>query len=160
MFTLKSRVAKPAIKGLLLAMFLCTQALAQQTLAMLNSGLIEFSPAAPTVDFSAPPIAASQHQFWDTQNRFLFSAVAASSVADFAVTHANMQNGGKELNPVTRIFSGSTAGLAVNFAGETAGVVGLSYYLHRTGHHRLERIAPLLNFGASTIAMSYSLSHR
>jgi hypothetical protein len=86
--------------------------------------------------------------------------VAALSAADFAVTRANLQNGGKELNPVTRLFSGSTAGLAVNFAGETAGMIGLSYYLHRTGHHRLERIAPMLNIGASSFAVVYDLSHR
>jgi hypothetical protein len=35
---------------------------------------------------------------------------------------------GRELNPVARVFSGSTEGLALNFAGETAGVIGLSYF--------------------------------
>jgi len=86
--------------------------------------------------------------------------VAVLSAADFAVTRANLQNGGKELDPVTRFFSGSTAGLAVNFAGETAGIIGISYYLHRTGHHRLERILPMLNIGASSFAVAYDLSHR
>ena len=89
----------------------------------------------------------------------LFAAVAALSAADFAVTRANLQNGGKELNPVTRLFSGSTEGLAVNFAGEAAGVMGLSYYFHRTGHHRLERITPLANIAASSFAVVYDLSH-
>jgi hypothetical protein len=90
----------------------------------------------------------------------LFATVAALSAADFAVTRANLQNGGKELNPVTRLFSGSTAGLAVNFAGETAGIIGLSYYLHKTGHHQLERITPMLNIAASSFAVVYDLSHR
>lgn len=159
MFKLWCRAAKRAAKGLLLALILCTQALAQQTLAMLDSELIEPPPVGMSVDSPLPPDANSQHRFWDTQNRVLFSAVAASSIADFTVTRANLQNGGKELNPITRVFSGSTAGLAVNFAGETVGAIGLSYYLHRTGHHRLERIAPLLNFGASAIAVSYGLAH-
>lgn len=80
--------------------------------------------------------------------------------ADFAVTRANLQSGGQELNPMVRVFGRSTAGLAVNFAGETAGVVGLSYLFHKTGHHRLERMVSLVNVGASTGAVSYGLTHR
>ncbi len=86
--------------------------------------------------------------------------MAAGGAADFAVTHANLQNGGKELNPITRLFSGSTAGLAVNFAGETGGVVALSYLFHRTGHHKLERLTPAVNLGGSLVAVAYGLSHR
>jgi hypothetical protein len=86
--------------------------------------------------------------------------VAALCTADFVITRANLQHGGKELDPVTRLFSGSTAGLAVNFAGETAGIIGLSYYFHKTGHHRLERITPMINIGASSFAVAYDLSHR
>jgi hypothetical protein len=118
------------------------------------------SPAAvsPSADFL--PEAPSRHKFWDNENRVLFAAVAALSAADFAVTRANLQNGGKELDPVTRILSGSTVGLAVNFAGETAGIVGLSYVFHKTGHHQLERIMPMLNIGGSSFAVVYDLSHR
>ncbi len=43
------------------------------------------------------------------------------------------------MNPLARLFGRSTAGLAMNFAGETAGVMGISYFFHRTGHHKLER---------------------
>ena len=147
-------------------------ALAQgASLAALNDGVLnvggaEASAASPVALTASPaissalPEAPSQHRFWDNQNRVLFVTVAALDVADFAVTRANLQNGGKELNPVTRLFSGSTAGLAANFAGETAGIIGLSYYLHKTGHHRLERITPMLNIGASSFAVVYDLSHR
>jgi hypothetical protein len=141
------------------------------SLAALNDDPLSFAaanlgpagPGAVTVSpvvANALPEAPSQHRFWDNQNRVLFVTVAALSAADFAVTRSNLQNGGKELNPVTRLFSGSTAGLAANFAGETAGIIGLSYYLHKTGHHRLERITPLLNIGASSFAVVYDLSHR
>ena len=114
------------------------------------------SPVIPHSLLEAP----KHPKFWDKQTCILFSTVAALSAADFAVTRSNLQNGGKELNPVTRLFSGSTAGLAVNFAGETAGIVGISYYLHKTGHHRLERIAPLVNIGGSSFAVGFDLSHR
>jgi hypothetical protein len=96
--------------------------------------------AASPTSASLLPEAPSRHRFWDNENRALFMTVAALSAADFALTRSILQNGGKELNPVTRLFSGSTAGLAANFAGETAGIIGLSYFFHKTGHHQLERL--------------------
>jgi len=126
-----------------------------------NPGAVAASPiVASAVVANALPEAPSRHRFWDNENRALFVSVAALDAADFAITRANLKNGGKELNPVTRLFSGSTAGLAVNFAGQTAGVIGLSYYFHKTGHHQLERITPMLNLGASSFAVVYDLNHR
>jgi len=101
-----------------------------------------------------------EHKFWDRENKAFFAAVAVSSAADFAVTHSNLQAGGKELNPMTRVFAGSTAGLAANFAGETVGVVGLSYFFHKSGHHKLERMTSAVNVSASVFAVGYGLSHR
>ncbi len=60
---------------------------------------------------------------------------------------------------MTRVFAGSTAGLAANFAGETVGVIGLSYLLHRSGHHKLERAVTILNLGSSATAVSFDLLH-
>jgi hypothetical protein len=102
----------------------------------------------------------ASHRFWDRENTFLFATSAAFNTADFVVTRDNLRSGGKELNPVTRVFSGSTAGLAVNFAGETAGVVALSYFFHKTGHHRLERFTSMLNIGSSAAAVTFDLAHR
>ena len=82
------------------------------------------------------------------------------ATADFFVTRANLRTGGKELNPITRVFSGSTPALAANFALETSGVIGLSYVFHKTGHHRLERATALVNLGGSTGAVAYGLTHR
>ena len=45
-------------------------------------------------------------------------------------------------------------------AGETAGIIGISYYLHRTGHHKLERLTPMLNIAGSSFAVVYDLNHR
>jgi hypothetical protein len=108
----------------------------------------------------APPPAPSEHKFWDTKNRALFATVAGLDAADFAVTRANLQSAGRELNPITRVFGSSTTGLAVNFAGETAGVIGISYFLHKTGHHKLERIVSMVNIGGSAGAVTYGLTHR
>jgi hypothetical protein len=101
-----------------------------------------------------------EHPFWDRENGFLFAANAALSAADFVVTRDNLRGGGRELNPVTGLFAGSTAGLATNFTGEVVGVIGLSYVLHRTGHHKLERLVSVMNIGSSASAVSFDLAHR
>jgi hypothetical protein len=80
--------------------------------------------------------------------------------ADFAITCSNLQGGGRELNPVVRLFGRSTAGLAVNFAGETAGVMSVSYFFHKTGHHKLERWVSIVNISSSAGAVGYDLAHR
>jgi hypothetical protein len=110
-----------------------------------------FVSATPTLE---------QHKFWDKENSVLFAASAAFSVADFAVTRANLQNGGKEMNPLVRIFGSSSAGLAANFIGENAGVVGLSYFFHKTGHHKLERVVSMVNIAGSAGAVSFGLANR
>jgi hypothetical protein len=110
-----------------------------------------------TVRPEPPPIA---HRFWDGENRVLFATVGAFAAADFCATRANLAKGGTELNPVTRVLSGSTPGLAANFALEAGGVMAISYLFHRTGHHKLERIASLVNIGTSATAVGYDLTHR
>jgi hypothetical protein len=150
---------------------LCRLGAAQQvSLALLQPGsgetgmtevsTMEPAPLMAAVQPAQGPEAPGKHPFWDRENSVLFAASAAFSAADFAVTRDNLRSGGQELNPVTRVFSGSTAGLALNFAGETAGVVGLSYFFHKTGHHRLERAVSMLNIGGSAAAVTFDLAHR
>ncbi len=112
---------------------------------------------APSVSSTG---AETRHKFWDTSNSLLFATAFASDGADFAVTRANLQSGGHELNPIVRMFGRSTAGLAANFAGEGAGTVALSYFFHRTGHHKLERMVSVVNIGGSATAVGYGLAHR
>lgn len=109
---------------------------------------------------AAYPPPRPAHRFWDSENRWLFALNGALATADFFTTRANLASGGQELNPVTRVLSGSTPGLAANFAIETSGVIGISYFLHKTGHHKLERATSLLNLGGSAGAVAYGLSHR
>jgi hypothetical protein len=150
---------------LLIALGLCPPALSQEvSVALLQPEamrptLMEAAPMMQSFQPSTLPEAPS-HRFWDRENSFLFAASAAFSAADFVVTRDNLRGGGQELNPVTRVFSGSTTGLAVNFAGETAGVVGLSYFFHKTGHHKLERAVSMLNIGSSAAAVTFDLAHR
>jgi len=129
------------------------------------SGLVlPASPGSMAVVASAPVVAGrnefAPHPFWDRENRALFTAVGALAVADFCSTRSNLASGGRELNPMTRVFSGSTPGLAANFALETASTIGISYMFHKTGHHKLERITSFVSIGASAGAVAYSLAHR
>jgi len=109
---------------------------------------------------SLPRPTASEHKFWDRENKVPFFTAATLNGADFAITCSNLQGGGRELNPVVRFFGRSTAGLAVNFAGETAGVMSVSYFFHKTGHHKLERWVSIVNISSSAGAVGYDLAHR
>jgi hypothetical protein len=136
--------------------------------AALAQGPFPDAPSAPAVAAAitvssapaAPERSEYEHKFWDKENLALFVATGALSGADFAVTRSNLQSGGQELNPVVRIFGRSTAGLAVNFAGETAGVITVSYFLHRIGHHKLERALSIVDIAGSAGAVSYGLANR
>lgn len=114
----------------------------------------------PTSSVIAPQPTYETHKFLDKENRILFVAVAAVNGADFAVTRSNVQSGGHELDPIVRVYGRSTAGLAANFAAETAGTMALSYFCHKTGHHKLERIVSFVNIGSSASAVGFGLAHR
>jgi len=120
------------------------------------------SSSMPSMAFSpvtVQPELPVPHRFWDRENRVLFATVGAFAAADFCTTRANLAKGGRELNPVTRVLSGSTPGLAANFALETGSVMAISYMFHRTGHHKLERITSLVSVGTSATAVGYDLAH-
>jgi len=128
-----------------------------------SSGAMAMTPTPAPMPFVAaaqPTKRPEAHAFWDRENKFLFLAVGASATADFFTTRANLANGGRELNPVAHILSGSTPGLATNFALETSGVMAISYLFHKTGHHTLERLTSVVNIGASGYAVAYGQTHR
>jgi hypothetical protein len=117
-------------------------------------------PALQVVSFTEPSCESASHRFWDPENSALFALNAGAAAADFSVTRANLASGGQELNPVTRIMTGSTPALAANFALETGGVIGVSYLFHKTGHHKLERATSMVNFSGSIAAVAYGVTHR
>jgi hypothetical protein len=148
-----------AVAFVLLSIFgICPMSVAQGPLpdAPMPFPVIEHGSAF----VSLPQPVTSEHKFWDRENKVLFFTAAALNGADFAITRSNLQRGGRELNPVVRIFGRSTPGLAVNFVGETAGVLSVSYLFHKTGHHKLERWVSLVNIGSSAGAVGYGLAHR
>ena len=125
-----------------------------------NASVAYATPAIQVVSFTGPSSQSASHRFWDGENSFLFALNAGAAAADFCVTRANLASGGQELNPVTRIMTGSTPALAANFALETGGVIGVSYLFHKTGHHKLERVTSMVNFSGSVAAVAYGTTHR
>lgn len=151
-------ILKPRTAALLVVVCLRGPALAQQvSFALLQPSSIEPNAMQKSVEPMTLPKA--RHRFLDRNNIFLFTTNTAFSTADFIVTRNNLRTGGHELNPVTRLFSGSTGGLTVNFAGEAAGVVAVGYLFHKKGHHKLERAVSLLNICSLASAVTFDLLH-
>lgn len=107
------------------------------------------------------PVTPARHPFWDRTNILLFSGVAASRTMDYVSTKNMLARGREEmLIPDDVVLNG--AGFAGLEAAATATSVGLSYLLHRRGHHTLERWLSMGHIGVTNfgVARNYSLKSR
>src|SRR5271167_1189065 len=114
-----SVILRPGTAILFGVLGLCRPALSQEvSVALLQPPVTQPAVIHPAAMEPAPAVMPTQpatlretsHRFWDRENSFLFATTAAFNAADFVVTRDNLRGGGQELNPVTRVFSGSTAG--------------------------------------------------
>jgi hypothetical protein len=96
-------------------------------------------PAVP----EAPP-----HRFWDRKNALLFAGVGVFRGLDYASTR-NMQARGREEILLPDDVVNNSAAFAGVEAGGTAASAGLSYLMHRTGHHKLERWVSIAHIGVT-----------
>jgi len=89
----------------------------------------------------------------------LFSGVAIFHGLDYASTR-NMQARGREEVLLPDDVVNNSAGFASLELAGTAASVGLSYWMHRTGHHKLERWISVVHIGVTGfgIARNYSLA--
>jgi hypothetical protein len=120
--------------------------------------------ATPT----SPPTAARNldsverpHQFLDKTNILLFSGIVVFRVLDYTSTR-NMLARGREERLIPDDVVNNNAGFASLEAAGAATSIGISYLLHRTGHHKLERWLSVghiavTGFGA---ARNYALESR
>ncbi len=115
-------------------------------------GLIPWSATAganPMLVESPAPV----HHFLDAKNLGLQSLNALIMAADLASTRRALQvPGTRELNPLSR-SQGTT--IALKIAGAGAGL-GIAYMMHRTGHHKAERIIPLILGVPSALAAAHN----
>jgi hypothetical protein len=122
------------------------------------AALFVLASASATVSAQDLPVSRS---FWDKANKILFASHAALEAVDFGITHHNLSDGGREVDPVAKaLCEKGTAGQLVFFGGRMAGVVAISYLLHKTGYHRLERAFPVYASGDSAYGVVYSFTHR
>jgi hypothetical protein len=102
-----------------------------------------------------------KHDFWDVSNKVLFASHAGLEAVDFGITHRNLSQGGREMDSMAKALCESgTPGQLVFFGGRMVGVIAISYLLHRTGHHKLERAFPIYASGDSAYGVAYSFAHR
>jgi len=125
--------------GIWLACVSC--AAAQQLTIPENAGAFDslsHSDAPPVIVEPATRPEAPVHRFWDRTNVLLFSGVSIFRGLDYASTR-NMQARGREEILLPDDVVNNSAGFAGVEAIASATSVGLSYWMHRTGHHTLER---------------------
>jgi hypothetical protein len=116
------------------------------------------TPPAPSRSFLNP---APTHRFWDRENILLFSGVAVVRVLDYTSTKNFLARGRTEVLIPDDIVNNS-AGFAALEATGTATSVGLSYILHRTGHHKMERWLSIGHIGVTAFgdAHNYALKSK
>lgn len=99
----------------------------------------------PLVTAAQPAKKSPTHSFFDKANVRLFVAESLAQTGDLITTHRIIAAGGKEADPLARPFVNAGIGgqMVGSYVVGTGGTMLASYLLHRSGHHRLERWAPL-----------------
>jgi hypothetical protein len=105
--------------------------------------------------------ATPPHAFWDRTNLLLFSGIAVTRGMDYASTRNFQARGRQEILLPDDVVNNS-AGFASLEAAATLTSIGISYLLHRTGHHSLERWLSIGHIGVTAFGdvRNYSLESR
>lgn len=110
---------------------------------------------APSSSLSQLPDAPSQHHFWTLETKMNAGILAGLVAADAITTQRGLSQGYREANPIMRPFvtrgtAGQAAGSAVGFGA----ALGTVYILHKTNHHKAERIAMRLMIGVQSAVVA------
>ena len=159
------RFAVAWFAGALLAAATCAQplpfpcgdaALLQIAPANLAQGFMPTQKAGPVTAPQPQPSPATEagqrppeHRFWDRQNLYLFSAVAASRGLDYSSTLNMRRRGRQEILLTNEVVDNHPAFAAIEVAA-TAVSIGASYLFHRYHHHRLERWTSIVHASLAT----------
>ena len=119
------------------------------------------APVPPAASPQPPEPGAPAHRFWDRTNILLFSGVAVFRGLDYASTRNFMARGREEILLPDDVVNNS-AGFASLEAAATATSVGLSYLMHRTNHHKIERWISIVHIGVTAFgdARNYALESK
>lgn len=137
-----------------------TQSHPQDWGASADSPAVAPSPRSPQL--TAPrPRSVPPHRFWDRENLLLFSGVAGFRGLDYASTR-NMQARGREEILLPDDVVNNSAGFASLEAAGAAASVGISYWMHRSGHHKIERWVSIVHISVTGfgVVRNYVLESR
>ena len=147
---------------LLVVPFACAQESKDATALADAPSATSAAASAPVIPSANPEQPAATHRFWDRENVLLFSGVAAFRALDFASTKNFLARGRTEvLIPDDIVYN--NAGFASLEAAATATSIGISYWFHRTGHHKMERWLSITHLSVTAFgdAHNYALkTHR
>ncbi len=150
-----SRFGRTAVLLLLTFLMAAQSAAAEQST---QPSPDESSRTAPLPD---APSQKPPHAFWDRTNILLFSGVAVFRGLDYASTRNFLARGREEVLIPDDIVNNSAAFASLE-AAATLTSVGLSYLLHRTNHHKLERWLSIGHIGVTGfgVVRNYSLKSK
>ena len=140
----------------LLAILLLSVAAAAQNFVEPSS--FSSSSSTSSMSYSSLPDAPSHH-FWTFESKLNTGIFAGLVAADAITTQRGLNQGFREANPIMRPFvsrgvAGQAAGSALGFG---AGL-GTVYLLHKTHHHKAERIAMRLIVGVQSAVVANNIA--
>ena len=107
-----------------------------------------------------PAIPPSKtHRFFDRNNLALFAGVAAVRALDYTSTQHFRSQGNDEVLLTNSVVDNKPLFAGIEVAA-TAASIGVSYWLHRTGHHKLERWVSIVHIGVGTFGDAHNYSQR
>jgi len=112
-----------------------------------------------TVPSSMLPDAPSHEHFWTLESKINTGILAGLVATDAITTQRGLDRGFREANPIMRPFvtrgtGGQAAGSAIGFGA----AMGTVYILHKTHHHKAERIAMRLMIGVQSAVVANNIA--
>jgi hypothetical protein len=144
------------IFGLLAILLLAGLAAAQQTDPPAN--VLPEAPSPLSVTPAATKPVPQSHAFWDHKNAWLFSGVGVFRILDYTSTRNMRDRGRQEILLTNWVVDNKPLFIGIE-AAATGLSIGLSYVMHRTAHHKLERLISIGHISAAAFgdARNYAL---
>ena len=152
-------VARRKIGSWTLALLLLPACAGAQQSTGPSSALPDTPPpaGAAVVPVSQEP-ATPNHAFWDRKNAMLFAGVGAFRALDYTSTRNMRDRGRQEILLTNWVVDNRPLFIGIEAAG-TGLSLGLSYLMHRTGHHKVERLISIGHISGAAFgdARNYAL---
>jgi hypothetical protein len=144
------------VSGLLVFVLLALLAAAQQVGPA--PAVLPDAPSLASVTPVATKPGLQSHAFWDHKNAWLFSGVAVFRGLDYTSTRNMRDRGRQEILLTNWVVDNKPLFIGIE-AAATGLSIGLSYAMHRTGHHKVERLISIGHISGAAFgdARNYAL---